>query len=79
MVIGGTLQIPFVILSMLRTQPGLPLGLGLMVMQTAAQSVSQILVSPIYMISFTLLYYDIRIRKEGFDLQVMAENLGQTS
>lgn len=37
---------------------------------------AQILVSPFYMIAFTLLYYDSRIRKEGFDLEVMAQGLG---
>jgi len=39
---------------------------------------SQILVSPIFDIAITLLYYDSRIRNEAFDLQVMAQNLGVT-
>lgn len=34
---------------------------------------AQILVLPLQLISYTLLYYDLRVRKEGYDLQVMAE------
>jgi len=83
-VIAGILQAPVlilgIILGMLRdAQSGTLLAIGLQVMQIASQSISQILVNPIYMISFTLLYYDIRVRREGFDLQVMAENLGYKS
>lgn len=34
------------------------------------------LISPLFYIMITLLYYDQRIRKEGFDLEVMARQLG---
>lgn len=34
---------------------------------------AQILVLPIQLIAYTLLYYDLRVRKEGYDLQLMAE------
>lgn len=33
----------------------------------------QILVLPFLLIAYTLLYYDLRVRKEGFDLQLRAE------
>jgi|GEM_PF-2441380 len=33
---------------------------------------------PIQMIASIILYYDIRIRKENFDLQMMSERLGKT-
>jgi hypothetical protein len=33
-------------------------------------------VTPMQLISFVLLYYDSRIRKEGFDLQMLAQELG---
>lgn len=79
MVVGGIVTVPFMIVSMLRAQHALLPTFELQILQTAAQSISNIIVSPIFMISFTLLYYDIRIRKEGFDLQVMAENLGHES
>ncbi|HJN15886.1 MAG TPA: hypothetical protein QGH10_10365, partial [Armatimonadota bacterium] len=35
----------------------------------------QVLLGPIFMIMQTLLYYDLRIRKEGFDLHMMAAAL----
>ena len=33
-------------------------------------------VAPIGTIAMILFYYDIRIRKEGFDLQMLASSLG---
>jgi MFS family permease len=33
------------------------------------------LVGPLYIIAGVLLYYDIRIRREGFDLEIMADSL----
>jgi len=47
-------------------------------MQLASQCTQQIvsiLIGPVTMITQTLLYYDLRIKKEGFDLQQMAEVL----
>lgn len=38
----------------------------------------QILVAPIGAIAYTLLYYDLRIRKEGFDLQMLASSIGSS-
>ena len=34
------------------------------------------LILPLYSIATTLFYYDIRIRREGFDLEVMAGKIG---
>ena len=34
------------------------------------------LILPLYSIATTLFYYDIRIRREGFDLEFMAEHMG---
>jgi hypothetical protein len=34
----------------------------------------QILVLPLSVIGITVLYYDLRVRKEGEDLQMMAQN-----
>jgi hypothetical protein len=38
--------------------------------------VSLILVQPLVLLPIMLFYYDLRIRKEGFDLQMLAEQLG---
>lgn len=37
--------------------------------------VAQLLVSPLILIVLTVLYYDQRVRKDGFDLEVMTRNL----
>ncbi len=41
------------------------------VQQTLAQ-LSEILIAPIVMLGFTLLYLDSRVRKEGFDIELLA-------
>ena len=38
--------------------------------------VGQILIVPIGAIAYILLYYDLRIRKEGFDLEMLANSIG---
>jgi len=42
--------------------------------QTVTQ-VSEIIIAPIAMLGFTLLYLDSRVRKEGFDIELMANRL----
>ncbi len=42
-------------------------------------SLLNLLLTPIMLTVLTLLYYDLRIRKEGFDLEVMARQLGASS
>ena len=61
---------------------GIALGLG-EASQTLVHAITQgigsamsLLLTPITIIGTVLLYYDTRIRKEGFDLQVMAAALG---
>lgn len=41
-----------------------------------ASVIGQILIVPIGAIAYILLYYDLRIRKEGFDLQMLANSIG---
>jgi hypothetical protein len=41
----------------------------------AAGAVANVLVVPFGLIAYTLMYYDLRIRKEGFDLEQQARNL----
>ena len=43
------------------------------------QSTVQIFVSPFVVATEVLLYYDLRIRKEGFDIEHMAASMGQPS
>jgi hypothetical protein len=47
----------------------------LQVMQAAGGFVSNSLVGPLVTIALTLVYYDLRVRKEGFDLELMTVRL----
>lgn len=39
---------------------------------------AMVLIQPVLMVGLVLLYYDLRIRKEGFDLELLALTLGRT-
>ncbi len=45
------------------------------ILETTADQLTDVLVAPFLAIAFTLLYYDSRIRKEAFDLEILARNL----
>ena len=57
-------------------QPG-QLGVGTLV-QSLVNLASTIIWAPVEWIAFTVLYYDLRVRKEAFDLQLAAEALPQS-
>ncbi|HET6454240.1 MAG TPA: YciC family protein [Armatimonadota bacterium] len=78
-VLGGILQMilttPFQILTMFKQ--GEPGNIGpLTIVQAVMSGVAATLVLPITTIAIVLLYYDIRIRKEGFDIQMLAHDMG---
>ena len=45
------------------------------VIQNLANFASTIVWAPVEWLAFTVLYYDLRVRKEAFDLQLAAEAL----
>ena len=47
-------------------------------MQSLVNLASTIVWAPVEWIAFTVLYYDLRVRKEAFDLQLAAEALPQS-
>jgi hypothetical protein len=51
-------------------------GGGLSFIRPAVSAIVSILVEPFRLTAFVLLYYDLRIRKEGFDLEQMARTMG---
>jgi hypothetical protein len=53
---------------------GTPLNTQQLVGQ-AVQAFSAIFVAPITLVTLTLLYYDLRIRREGFDIEMLASSL----
>ena len=61
--------VPSLGVSLLASQLGPP------IVEQLAGIVVTVLLSPIYVASLVALYYDLRIRKEGFDLELMANRL----
>jgi len=45
------------------------------VIQQIAGFVSQVLVGPIGTIAFSLMYYNLRVRKEAFDIQYLMASM----
>jgi hypothetical protein len=52
------------------------LSFGLLFLQHFASFVSQVLAAPIGTIAFSLMYYNLRVRKEAFDIQHLMTSLG---
>jgi hypothetical protein len=63
------LQMPLLILMMASVTAHKTPSFGLQVLQQLAAFVSQVLVGPIGTIAFSLMYYNLRVRKEAFDIQ----------
>lgn len=70
------LQLPVIFSSftaaMAKTQP----SAGVTAYSYVAQFLSQVLVGPIGTISASLMYFNLRVRKEGFDIQHLLSTLG---
>jgi hypothetical protein len=77
-IINGVLTAPVQILVAVltgtdgSTSPSGPLGL----LVGLVTGIATALTSPIQIISFVLLYYDLRVRKEGFDIEMLANSMG---
>jgi hypothetical protein len=69
-------QGPFFIATMVLAAKGQTLGWVLPAMSISG-AIGNAITSPILMIVIVLCYYDLRIRKEGFDLQYKMASLGQ--
>jgi hypothetical protein len=79
-VVGGLIAVPFAILQAMsgpRHTPG-PFD-AMQLLQGVLTMTVQAAVAPVGRIAMILFYYDIRIRKEGFDLEVLASALGGRS
>jgi hypothetical protein len=53
--------------------------LGVALVNAVANGVGQLFTTPLPAAVTAVVYYDLRVRKEGFDLQLMAERLGVTA
>lgn len=50
-----------------------------MIIMSAVVAMATLLIKPVMSIGVVVIYYDLRVRQEGFDLQMMAENLSRTT
>jgi hypothetical protein len=75
---SAILQGPFLVAAMvfaIKNQGVVPFWLNLPTV--LAGGIGQALTAPLVMIGLVLLYYDARVRKEGFDLQLIMDSLDQ--
>jgi hypothetical protein len=70
-------QSPFAIAVMLVTVKGGYPSIWLSIPSMLVGGVCATATAPLFMIGFALAYYDLRVRKEGFDLQLMMSNLDE--
>lgn len=77
MLLGILLGFPFVVFGL--KHPGHALPLGWLALSEVAGVVVNTLIGPIYSTGLTLFYYDLRIRKEGFDIEWMMQAAGLLS
>jgi hypothetical protein len=55
-------------------QAGAPVWITML--SRVAEALANILATPLATIALSLLYFDLRMRKEGFDLKLMMDQLG---
>jgi len=77
MVVVLLCQSPFTIAIMLVTVKGGYPSIWLSIPSMLVAGVCATATAPLFMIGFALAYYDLRVRKEGFDLQLMMSNLDE--
>jgi hypothetical protein len=71
-IVSAALVSPFIYIQIFsKTQ----LSESMALLQGFCQGVAQTLAMPVEVIAFVLLYYDIRIRKEGFDIEMLAAGM----
>jgi hypothetical protein len=68
-------QAPFTVATILMTIKGARPSLWLTIPGLLFGGAASVATAPLFMISFAIAYYDLRVRKEGFDLQLMMANL----
>lgn len=74
---SAVFQTPFLVMA--AVQKNAPLPLIFQILQHLTSFVSSVLVGPIGTIAFSLMYYNLRVRKEAFDLQHLMTTLGPSS
>jgi hypothetical protein len=78
-VVAMVFQFPlmFFVLNAVRTHHAV--SFGVLFLQHLCEFVSQVLAAPIGTIAFSLMYYNLRVRKEAFDIQHLMTSMGATA
>jgi hypothetical protein len=71
-------QMPFTVAATLMMFKGARPGLWLTIPSLLVGGLGAAATAPLLMISFALAYYDLRVRKEGFDLQLMMSRFDES-
>jgi len=74
--VGGILQIPTYIYMFTAGIPKFQMSIGVSAYAYIAGFFAKVFVGPIGLISASLMYYNLRVRKEGFDIQHLMTSLG---
>ncbi|HXE75991.1 MAG TPA: hypothetical protein VNN18_10200 [Candidatus Xenobia bacterium] len=69
------LQFPFMLAAFAYAASGKTVPYWLNMISSVADTVANVLAGPLGIIAFSVLYFDLRVRKEGFDLKVMMDRL----
>jgi hypothetical protein len=69
-------QFPFMILAFAAMRAHQALSFGVTFLMHLSAFISEVLIGPIGTIAFSLMYYNLRVRKEAFDIQHLMTSLG---
>lgn len=72
-------QFPVMVWTIAEMASRKPPGFGLQLLQHLGEFISQVLAGPIGTIAFSLMYYNLRVRKEAFDIQHLMTTLSPAS
>ena len=72
--LGALLGFPFLFFAI--KHPGHQVPLALLALQQVAAFFTNTFIGPIYSTGLTLFYYDQRVRKEGYDIEMMMQAAG---
>jgi hypothetical protein len=67
---------PFIVVTLILAVKKVAIPVWLQISASILQRGAAALTTSLTPIGLALLYYDVRVKKEGYDLQVMMENLG---
>jgi hypothetical protein len=74
-VVAAVFQYPFLFLTLGAAAKHQTLSFTYLLLQHLASFISSVLIGPIATIAFSLMYYNLRVRKEAFDLQHLISSL----